>query len=268
MKFNDLMPKIDTSFIDEINKQNQEMLNNITPFNEVLANEIKPIIEGNQNVIEGLNNNYTKLNDLYMLKEKELEDSKQEVAKAKKYNTIMLISTLVSVGIALASLVATVLIAILQREVELVEIYFKIQQYQTDAVDAVVKVFNGQGFYDKINYIRDLGKMKSKDMQMTLGFTDEEMQLYDPTNDTGYKNELVELSDEQLLSNIQALQRQNNIKLSNSLVKDLGRCSLDIEMETGTGKTYVYIKTMFELNKKYGWSKFIVVVPSIAFVRV
>ena len=77
---------------------------------------------------------------------------------------------------------------------ELVEIYFKIQQYQTDAVDAVVKVFNGQGFYDKINYIRDLGKMKSKDMQMTLGFTDEEMQLYDPTNDTGYKNELVELS--------------------------------------------------------------------------
>lgn len=73
----------------------------------------KPIIEGNQNVIEGLNNNYTKLNDLYMLKEKELEDSKQEVAKAKKYNTIMLISTLVSAGIALASLVATVLIAIL-----------------------------------------------------------------------------------------------------------------------------------------------------------
>ncbi len=141
---------------------------------------------------------------------------------------------------------------------------FKIQQYQTDAIDAVVKAFNGQGFYDKISYIRDLGKMKSKDMQMTLGFTDEEMQLYDPANDIGYKNELVELSDEQLLNNIQALQRQNNIKLSNSLVKDLGRCSLDIEMETGTGKTYVYIKTMFELNKKYGWSKFIVVVPSIA----
>ena len=83
-------------------------------------------------------------------------------------------------------------------------------------------------------------------------------------DDTGYKNELVELSDEQLLQNIQNLQSQNNIKLSPSLVKDLGRCSLDIEMETGTGKTYVYIKTMFELNKKYGWSKFIVVVPSIA----
>lgn len=71
---------------------------------------------------------------------------------------------------------------------------FKIQQYQTAAVDAVVKVFNGQGFHDKINYIRDLGKMKPVDMQMTLGLTEEEMELYDPTKDTGYKNELVELS--------------------------------------------------------------------------
>lgn len=141
---------------------------------------------------------------------------------------------------------------------------FKIQQYQTDAVDAVVKVFNGQGFHDKVSFLRDRGKMKPDDMQMTWGMTDEEIELYDPTNDTGYKNELVELSDEQLLYNIQTLQSQNNIKLSSSLVKDLGRCSLDIEMETGTGKTYVYIKTMFELNKKYGWSKFIVVVPSIA----
>ena len=139
---------------------------------------------------------------------------------------------------------------------------FKIQQYQTDAVDAVVKVFNGQGFHDKIKFIRDIGKTKPENMQ--LGFTEEDVDLYDPANDTGYKNELVELSDEQLLQNIHTLQSQNNIKLSPSLVKDLGRCSLDIEMETGTGKTYVYIKTMFELNKKYGWSKFIVVVPSIA----
>lgn len=107
---------------------------------------------------------------------------------------------------------------------------FKIQQYQTDAVNAVVRVFNGQGFYDKVSYIRDLGKIKLRDMQMTLGYADEEMELYDPTNDKGYKNEIVELSDEQLLSNIQTLQHQNNIKISNNLVKDLGRCSLDIEM--------------------------------------
>lgn len=153
---------------------------------------------------------------------------------------------------------------------------FKIQQYQTDAVDAVVKAFNGQGFHDKISYIRDKGKIKKEygidgeviSLGNQMSFQTVGTQLeYDDINelsDTGYKNELVELSDEQLLNNIQTLQRQNNIKLSNSLVKDMGRCSLDIEMETGTGKTYVYIKTMFELNKKYGWSKFIVVVPSIA----
>lgn len=141
---------------------------------------------------------------------------------------------------------------------------FKIQQYQTDAVDAVVNVFNGQSFHDRNSYIRDLGKMNPSDYQMAWDLTQEEIELYDPANDAGYKNEEVELSDEQLLSNIHTLQSQNNIKLSPSLIKNLGRCSLDIEMETGTGKTYVYIKTMFELNKKYGWSKFIVVVPSIA----
>ena len=136
---------------------------------------------------------------------------------------------------------------------------FKIQQYQTDAVDAVVKVFNGQGHYDRISYIRDLGKQNGP-KQMQLVVEDD----LDAFNDTGYKNEAVELNDEQLLHNIHELQTFNNIKLSPSLIKDLGRCSLDIEMETGTGKTYVYIKTMFELNKRYGWSKFIVVVPSIA----
>ena len=141
---------------------------------------------------------------------------------------------------------------------------FKIQQYQTDAVDAVVQVFAGQGYHDKIRYIRDLGKKRSDPEQMVLADTDEDPELADPLNDTGYKNEAVALTDEQLFANIQKIQSQNNIKLSPELVKELGRCSLDIEMETGTGKTYVYIKTMFELNKQYGWSKFIVVVPSIA----
>lgn len=151
---------------------------------------------------------------------------------------------------------------------------FKIQQYQTDAVDAVAKVFQGQGYHDRISYIRDVGK-KQENQQMRLNVDMDQqysidmgeahqLNIYDMDDDTGYKNEVIELSDEQLLINIQKLQSQNNIKLSKALVKDLGRCSLDIEMETGTGKTYVYIKTMFELNKKYGWSKFIVVVPSIA----
>ena len=70
----DLTPRIDTSFIDEMNRRNQEMIDSITPLNEILAEEIKPILEGNQKVVEGLNDNYSKLNDLYLLKEKELEE--------------------------------------------------------------------------------------------------------------------------------------------------------------------------------------------------
>lgn len=72
------------------------------------------------------------------------------------------------------------------------------------------------------------------------------------------------LSKEELLKNIRAVQTANNIKHSDRLVSGLGAISLDVEMETGTGKTYVYIKTMFELHKAYGWGKFIVVMPSIA----
>jgi type III restriction enzyme len=68
-----------------------------------------------------------------------------------------------------------------------------------------------------------------------------------------------------LQENIQLAQRQQNLPLSDSLVKTkVARLNLDIEMETGTGKTYCYIKTIFELNKQYGWSKFVIVVPSIA----
>ena len=138
---------------------------------------------------------------------------------------------------------------------------FKIQQYQTDAVDAVINVFNGQGYHKNGGYIRDLGTLERLTAVQTSFLGDDEADIYD---DTGFKNDELDITDTQLLTNIQKLQRDNNIKVSPSLVKDLGRCSLDIEMETGTGKTYVYIKTMFELNKRYGWTKFIAVVPSIA----
>ena len=137
---------------------------------------------------------------------------------------------------------------------------FKIQQYQTDAVEAVARVFSGQPHYDKVSYIRDLGKPQAN-QQIRLAMTEDED---DMLSETGYKNETIELTDEQLLDNIRTIQNENNIKVSDKLIGNVGRCSLDIEMETGTGKTYVYIKTMFELNKLYGWSKFIVVVPSIA----
>ena len=132
---------------------------------------------------------------------------------------------------------------------------FKIQQYQTDAVNAVVRVFQGQPYNAGVSYIRDLG---------TLSRMSQHLELEDIEDDSGLKNEALQLTDEQILCNIQVLQNESNIHQSSQLVAPMGRCSLDIEMETGTGKTYVYIKTMFELNKRYGWSKFIVVVPSIA----
>lgn len=142
---------------------------------------------------------------------------------------------------------------------------FKIQKYQTEAVEAVVNVFNGQRKMDKLSYRRDVGTYKGGMYQQMIVTEDEEgVAFIDPTDDTGYKNSEIELTDGQLLTNLHQLQSGNNIKHSEKLNNDLGRVSLDVEMETGTGKTYVYIKTMFELYEKYGWSKFIIVVPSIA----
>lgn len=144
---------------------------------------------------------------------------------------------------------------------------FKTQQYQTDAVDSIINVFHGQSYTNPINYRRDLGNVKKiKDYSQIhiATSTDEDMNWTDDFDENGFKNELIALSDTELLKNINDVQQLNNTKISDTLVHDLGRCSLDIEMETGTGKTYVYIKTMYELNLHYGWSKFIVVVPSIA----
>ena len=122
---------------------------------------------------------------------------------------------------------------------------FKIQQYQTDAVKAVTDVFNGQLKQDNFKYIQD----SNYDLNLI---------------EYGYKNAKIELTNSELLNNINTIQLQEGLKLSNEVNSSLGVVSLDIEMETGTGKTYVYIKTIFELNKLYGFSKFIVVVPSIA----
>jgi len=131
---------------------------------------------------------------------------------------------------------------------------FKIQQYQTDAVESTVEVFNGQPARDGFLYRRDVGDKKAKKLG---GLVDDEEYA-------GYRNSDIELTDKQLFDNITAIQRRRDIPQSQSISSPLGKVGLDIEMETGTGKTYVYIKTMFELNKRYGWSKFIVVVPSIA----
>ena len=125
---------------------------------------------------------------------------------------------------------------------------FKHQKFQADAAKAVVDVFQGQPKNEGIRYLADKGVDQSPDDEFEAEFT-------------GFKNAKVVLDDETVLNNLQKIQRTNLIKPSDNLE---GRYNLTIEMETGVGKTYTYIKTMYELNQKYGWSKFIIVVPSIA----
>ena len=144
---------------------------------------------------------------------------------------------------------------------------YKIQPYQTEAVESVVRVFDGQPYLDATLYQRDLGELQPNTV-------DPQKALFAADNDTesgasGFKNgDLVyTLNDDALLGNIRKIQAERNIPLVKSLSKIHGCCALDIEMETGTGKTYVYIKTMFELNKRYGWTKFIVICRRLRFAR-
>jgi type III restriction enzyme len=142
---------------------------------------------------------------------------------------------------------------------------FKVQEYQSNAVDAVVDCFAGQPKSNGLRFRIDPGKV-----------------VQASAFDEGFKNEDIRLTEAQLLSNIQSVQKHQNLPGSRSLedfneadksgnlkqkpktYKPGAKVNLDIEMETGTGKTYCYIKTMFELHKRYGWSKFIIMVPSIA----
>ena len=125
---------------------------------------------------------------------------------------------------------------------------FKHQKFQEDAAKAIVDVFQGQPYQAGISYLIDKGTSSSLQGELGEDFT-------------GFKNAKVVIDEGHILNNIQQIQRANLIKPSSQLE---GYYNLTIEMETGVGKTYTYIKTMFELNKHYGWSKFIVVVPSIA----
>lgn len=133
---------------------------------------------------------------------------------------------------------------------------FKVQPYQTTAVESVIDCFAGQVNSAGVTYRVDPGRGK----QIAPG------QYVDTLSESlGFRNASCHLSDAQVLANIQAVQRRQNLPLSSALVPSAGcNINLDVEMETGTGKTYCYIKTIFELHKLYGWSKFIIVVPSIA----
>lgn len=152
---------------------------------------------------------------------------------------------------------------------------FSQYQYQSDAADAVCDVFEGQPLRDGVSYIRDMGIRKplfldSEPVQESFDLAElrprqESFDHYAEDDDTGYRNVDLLLSKDQLLSNARNVQRRQNLAESTRLYTDpAGAVELDVEMETGTGKTFVYTKTMFELNRRYGWSKFIIVVPSIA----
>lgn len=154
---------------------------------------------------------------------------------------------------------------------------FKVQPYQTNAVNAVVDCFEGQPKLDGLSYRIDPGNVKAD----AMGYRGS-VQAFDE----GFKNADLALSEPQILENIQKVQRRQNLPVSQSLTDfttfdnkgnrvpvtaaykrealAATRIHLDVEMETGTGKTYCYIKSIFEMNKRYGWSKFIVIVPSIA----
>ena len=147
---------------------------------------------------------------------------------------------------------------------------FKTQAYQTHAVESVVDCFAGQPLLDGLTYRIDPGQRAQSSA----------------FDEDGFRNADIALSEAQVLENIQTVQRSQNLPVATSLTefttydnkgnrvpvkaaykKDAlaaTRIHLDVEMETGTGKTYCYIKTIFEMNKRYGWSKFIIMVPSIA----
>jgi len=153
---------------------------------------------------------------------------------------------------------------------------FKEQAYQLHAVESLADCFAGQPKSSGMSYRIDPGAKQA------IPVTPQQHDLYaiEPVRsepmDAGFKNAEISFSigekwsaahEQQMLANIQAVQRRQNLPQSAVLVngKKTGcPINLDIEMETGTGKTYCYIRSMFELNKRYGWSKFIVVVPSIA----
>ncbi len=146
---------------------------------------------------------------------------------------------------------------------------FKVQQYQTNAVESVVDCFEGQPMAPALTYRIDPGRRAQAS-----------------AFEEGFRNADFALTEAQIFENIQKVQKRQNLPVSQSLTDfttfnnhgervpvnaaymrnalAATRIHLDVEMETGTGKTYCYIKTIFEMNKRYGWSKFIVIVPSIA----
>jgi type III restriction enzyme len=118
--------------------------------------------------------------------------------------------------------------------------------YQQDAIEAVCDIFRGQEVCRSLFTVtRDVA-----DLQQRMGFAE---------TDLGIGNKLSLLEDE-LLANLRDIQLRNGLRPSESLATG----DFTVEMETGTGKTYVYLRSVFELNKRYGFTKFLIIVPSVA----
>ncbi|NMC47272.1 MAG: DEAD/DEAH box helicase family protein, partial [Chloroflexi bacterium] len=116
--------------------------------------------------------------------------------------------------------------------------------YQQQAIASVVELFLGQ---------------TPKQSNFTVSYMRGQIGVFDTQNGIGNK---LELDEEDILRNLQAVQLRNGLPQTKKLTR--GQYDFDIEMETGTGKTYVYLRSIYELNKAYGFTKFVIVVPSLA----
>lgn len=145
------------------------------------------------------------------------------------------------------------------------KLQFKEQQFQVDAVKAVVDCFEGQPLKTNRFTLERSKEIIRKAKKAAVGATELfEIEVYE---DIGYRNSPIQIPEPLILENIHKVQSRNEIHESERIERPIGvniGYNLTIEMETGTGKTYTYIRTMYELHKKFGWSKYIVVVPSIA----
>ena len=148
------------------------------------------------------------------------------------------------------------------------KLQFKEQDFQIQAVQAVVDCFQGQPL--KTNrFTLERSKELLRKAKIIAAGTAEQAEMFEQEmlEDIGYRNAEVKITESQILKNIQSVQEQNDLHQSQQIERPKGfkqGYNLTIDMETGTGKTYTYIRTMYELHKKYGWSKYIIIVPSIA----
>lgn len=144
------------------------------------------------------------------------------------------------------------------------KLQFKEQDFQVNAVQAVVECFEGQPLKTNRFTLERSKELIKKAKQAATGVQTIDFEIEE---EIGYRNSAIQLMETQMLKNIQEVQKKNDLHESQQIERPRGvklGYNLTIEMETGTGKTYTYIRTMYELHKKYGWSKFIVIVPSIA----